>query len=131
MRVRFLTTGIEGDVLDTTYLPSKDLGDLGGTWHQVRWEDTLETTWVHADSIESIHPIPELPERPPWEEICRATTLSGKITVTAKSGPRVATKEFLNEHQLQAHDWEADFQFALRKATSNPRKGFPEREGQS
>ena len=58
MRVRFKTTGVEGGVLDTDCLPAERVGDLAGTWHLVRWDDTLEQTWVHADSVETVHPDP-------------------------------------------------------------------------
>jgi hypothetical protein len=58
---------------------------------------------------------------PVWEEVRREVS-GTKITITAKSGARVTTKEFLNEFQAEAFDWEADFKFALLKASTGRMK---------
>ena len=50
MRAKFTSTGAEGSVLSS--VERTGLGDLDGMWHQVRFNDTLETIWVHADGLE-------------------------------------------------------------------------------
>lgn len=50
MNVRHLTSNLKGRIIALTTLPAEQVGDMGGTWFNVVWQDGFQS-WVQASSV--------------------------------------------------------------------------------